>query len=62
MQLGICKVEIEPVINKKGEFFVLPGNGQALLGIPDTDTLHVLTINCNTIDMQTQNEQMNNKM
>ena len=38
------------------------GNGQALLGMPDIEILDVLTINCNTIDMQTQNEQIYNKI
>ena len=46
---------------KTCEFFVVPGNGQALLGMTDTETLVVLNINCNTIDIQTQNEQMYNK-
>ena len=30
-------------------FFVVPGNGQTLLGIPDIKTLGILTINYNTI-------------
>ena len=29
--------------------FVVPGNGQALLGMPDTDMLNIININCNTI-------------
>ena len=33
-------------------FFVVPGNGQALLGILDIETLDVLTVNCNTKHMQ----------
>ena len=33
-------------------FFIVPVNGLALLGMPDIDTLDILTINCNTIDAQ----------
>ena len=46
---------------KTCDFFVVPGNSQALLGMPDIDTLDVLTINCNTKDTQTQNQQIYNK-
>ena len=31
-------------------FSVVPGNGQALLGMPDIEMLGILTINYNTID------------
>ena len=34
------------------EFFVVPGNRQALLGMPDIDTVNFININCNTIDTQ----------
>ena len=44
------------------EFFVVPGNGQVLLGMSDKDILNLLTINCNTIDMITQNEQIYNQV
>ena len=30
-------------------FFVVPGNGQALLGIPDIEILNIQTMICNTI-------------
>ena len=33
-------------------FFVIPVNGQALLGMPDIEILYTLTINCNTIGTQ----------
>ena len=34
----MCAVEIEHKNNKKWcKYFVVPGNGQALLGIPDID-------------------------
>ena len=52
-QLGICKLKMEH--NNKHKicnFFVVPGNGQALLGMPDIKTLDILTITCNTIDTQ----------
>ena len=39
----------------------MPGNGQALLGIPDIETLDVLIINCNTIDTQTHNKHIYSK-
>ena len=33
-------------------FFVVPGNGQALLGMPDIDMLNSTNINCKTTDAQ----------
>ena len=33
-------------------FSVVPGNGQALLGRPDIETLNILTVNCNTIGIE----------
>ena len=37
MQLGICMVQIKlKNITKRCTFFVVPGNGQVLLGMPDT--------------------------
>ena len=41
--------------------FVVPGNGQALVGMPDLETQDVLRINCNTIDMQTEQQQIHIK-
>ena len=32
------------------KFFLVPGNGQALLGMPDIDMLDIININCNTIN------------
>ena len=32
------------------KFSVVPGNGKALLGIPDIGALNIIKINCNTID------------
>ena len=34
------------------KFFVFPGNGQALLGMLDIDTLNIIHVKCNTIDAQ----------
>ena len=31
------------------KFFVVPGNGQALLGMPDIDMHNIIKINCDTI-------------
>ena len=37
-------------------FFVVPGNGKALLGMPDIETLGTLTITCNTMDTKEGDE------
>ena len=38
--------------HKLCKFFVVPGNGKALLGMPDIDMLNIIHRNCNTIDTQ----------
>ena len=49
----MCKVKLQHNNKQKlCKFFVVPGNGQALLGMPDIDTLNIITINFNTIDTQ----------
>ena len=49
-QLGTCTVEVEHKNNrKKCNFFVVPGNRQALLGMPDTDVLNIIKININAL-------------
>ena len=46
----MCTVLVEHKNNKKkGKFFVVPGNGQALLGMPDTDALNIIKINVHSI-------------
>ena len=51
--MGICKVKIEHNNKQKiCKFFVLTGNGKALLGMPHIDILNIIQINCNTIDIQ----------
>ena len=52
-QLGVCEVKIEHNNKQRMcKFFVIPGNGQTLLGMPDINTLSIIHINCNTIDTQ----------
>ena len=51
-QLGGCKVEIEnndKCKNKKCIFFLVPGNGEVVLGMLDIELLNIFNINCNTI-------------
>ena len=43
-------------------FFVVPVDGQALLGIPDKETLYVLTINYNMAGIHTQCEHTYNEI
>ena len=46
----MCTVELEHKNNKKKcIFFVVPRNGQALLGMPDTDMLNIIKINIDSI-------------
>ena len=52
-QLGTCKVVVEHMNNKKTcQFFVVPGSGQALLSMPDTDVLNIININIDSIDAE----------
>ena len=49
-QLGTYKVKIE--LNNKIKvftFFVVPGNRQALLGMPDIEIQNILNMTCNAI-------------
>ena len=49
-QLGTCMVTIDFKDNKKRcEFFVVPRNGQALLGMPDTAALQIINLNIDSI-------------
>ena len=48
--LGTCTVKIEHKNkNKMCKFFVVPGNGQALLGMPDIDVLNIISIDIHSI-------------
>ena len=52
-QLGTCAVTIEHENNKRNcEFFVVLGNGQALLGMPDTAALKIININIDLLDAE----------
>ena len=49
-QLGTCLVELGHKNNmRKCRFFVVPRNGQAMLGMPDIDTLNILKVNIHAI-------------
>ena len=62
MQMGRCKVKVEDKNRVKiCSFFVVPGNGQALLGMPDIKTLDILTVNCNTIETKEADGAENHK-
>ena len=57
-QLGTCAVTINFKDNKKRcDFFVVAGNGQALLGMPDTIPLKIINKNIDSI--QTVKEECN---
>ena len=50
MQFGTCVVTINVKDNKKNViFFVVPGNGQVLLGMSDTAALKIININIDSI-------------
>ena len=50
MQLGMCAVHIKlKNIKKRYVFLVAPGNGQALLGMPDTVVLNIINLNIDSI-------------
>ena len=54
MQLGMCVVQIKfKNIKKKCTFFVVPGNGQVLLGMPDTVVLNLINLNTDSIQTLT---------
>ena len=60
-QLGTCAVTIEYKNNRsKCEFYVVPGNGQALLGMPDTAALNIINVNIDSLEAEdTQKENCN---
>ena len=50
-QLGTCTVIIDYKDNKKKcELFVVPRNGQVLLGMPDIGTLNIINVNIDSIE------------
>ena len=53
-QIGTCMVQIKfKNIKKRCIFFVLPGNGQVLLGMPDTVVLNLINLNIDSIQAVT---------
>ena len=53
IQLGMCKVVIKfKNIKKRCIFFVVPGNGQALLRMPDTAELKLINVNIDSIQLE----------
>ena len=53
-QLGTCMVHIKfKNLKKRCIFFVVPGNGQALLGMPDTAVLNIINLNIDSIQVVT---------
>ena len=62
MQLGICVVVIKfKNIKKRCVFFVVPGNGQALLGMPDTAALKIINLNITSIQAEVAECKTNTK-
>ena len=54
MQLGMCAVQIKfKNIKKRCVFFVVPGNGQVLLGMSDTVALNLINLNIDSIQVIT---------
>ena len=52
-QLGTCWVTIEHKNNRRPcQLFVVPGNAQALLGLPGTDMFRIININIDAIDAE----------
>ena len=50
MQLGMCAIQIKfKNIMKRCTFFVVPGNGQVLLGMPDAMVLNLINLNIDSI-------------
>ena len=57
-QLGILSVTINHKNKHKfHKFFVVPGNGLALLSMPDIEALNNIALNYSTIDRQASHEQ-----
>ena len=61
-QMGVCEVtRINKVIKYQFSFFVVAGNGPALLGMPDCERLQQLSINCETMNNEKRKRQVNVK-
>ena len=56
----MCRVKIEHNDKHKiCNFFVVPGNGQALLGMPDIELLNILTISYHTVGTEKEDKDTN---
>ena len=52
-QLGTCAVLVKfKNLRKQCVFFVVPGNGQVLLGMPDTAVLNIINLNIDSIQVE----------
>ena len=52
-QLGTCTTIIKfKNLKKECVFFVVPGNGQALLGLPDMMALNIINLNIYSIQQE----------
>ena len=50
MQIAMCAVQIKfKNITKRCTFFVVPGNGEVLLGMPDTAAPNLINLNIDSI-------------
>ena len=58
-QLGRCGVVIENFNAKKCIFFIVPGDGDASLGMWHIELLNILQISCNTIDTKKEEKCVN---
>ena len=58
-KLGRCKVEIKNNNKCKKMHSEVPGDREALLGIPDIGLLNILNINCNTIGTEKEEKGVN---
>ena len=62
MQLGTCAVFIKfRNIRKCCVFFVVPGNGQAIIGMPDATFLDIIKVNIDSIQAEMSKGKTNNK-
>ena len=53
-QLGMCAVHIKfKNVKKRCIFFVVPGNGQAFLGMPDMAAVNIINLNIDSIQVVT---------
>ena len=52
-QLGMCTAIIKfKNFKKKCVFFIVPGNGQVLLGMPDMAVLNIINLNIDSIQKE----------